>query len=163
MNFTNQKKIKMAGLKLNEILGAVDLNAKEVWDDLTDEQRKGIVFYTLNRYISSVQGSREEKEHFVLLGNERFNKNLFLLLNKHPKLLWQLACSCGHESKKVFFHKWLKLNKAKNKKEEFLADLFPNTKRSDIAAMAAITTDKEIKEYCAELGWDKKQINAIKL
>jgi len=154
---------KPQGLKLNEILGAVDLNGKEVWDDLTEEQRKSIVFYTLNRYISVVQGSREEKEHFVLLGNERFNKNLFLLLNKHPKLLWQLACSCGHESKKVFFHKWMKLNKSKNKKAEFLGNLFPNMKSEDLETMAEITTDKEIKEYCKELGWDKKEINAIKL
>lgn len=153
----------MAALKLNEILAAVDLNGKEVWDDLSEEQRKSVVFYTLNRYISVIQGSREEKEHYVLLGNERFNKNLFLLLNKHPKLLWQLACSCGHESKKVFFHKWLKLTKSKNKKVEFLASLFPTTKRQDLETMAEITTDKEIKEYCKELGWDKKQINDIKL
>jgi len=151
------------GLKLNEILAAVDMNAKHIWDELNEEQRKSIVFYTLNRYISSVQGSREDKEHFVLLGNERFNKNLFLLLNKHPKLLWQLACSCGNESKKIFFHKWLKLIKEKNKKEQFLADLFPNMKMADIATMAKITSDKEIKEYCKELGWDKKQVNDIKL
>jgi len=154
---------KQPGLKLNEILAAVDLNGKEVWDDLTEEQRKSVVFFTLNRYISSIQGSREDQEHFVLLGNERFNKNLFLLLNKHNKLLWQLACSCGHESKKVFFHKWLKLTKTKNKKEEFLGTLFPNMKTQDIRTMAAITSDKEIKEYCKELGWDKKQVNAIKL
>ena len=150
-------------LKLNEILGAVDLNAKEVWDDLSEEQRKSIVFFTLNRYISNVQGSREDKEHFVLLGNERFNKNLLLLLNKHNKLLWQLACSCGHESKKVFFHKWMKLTKSKNKKAEFLGKLYPNMKQVDLDAMSEITTDKEIKEYCKELGWDKKEINAIKL
>jgi len=151
-----------SNLRLNEILAAVDLNGKEVWDDLTEEQKKSVVFYTLNRYISSITGSREEKEHFVLLGNERFNKNLFLLLNKHPKLLWQLACSCGHESKKVFFHKWLKLNKSKNKKVEFLGTLFPNLKQQDLETMSAITTTKEIKEYCAEMGWDKKEINAIK-
>jgi hypothetical protein len=154
---------KQPALKLNEILAAVDLNGKEVWDDLTEEQRKSVVFFTLNRYISSVQGSREDQEHFVLLGNERFNKNLFLLLNKHNKLLWQLACSCGHESKKVFFHKWLKLTKTKDKREDFLSTLFPNMKIEDVRTMAAITSDKEIKEYCKELGWDKKQINAIKL
>ena len=154
---------KQPALKLNEILAAVDLNGKEVWDDLTEEQRKSVGFFTLNRYISSVQGSREDQEHFVLLGNERFNKNLFLLLNKHNKLLWQLACSCGHESKKVFFHKWLKLTKTKDKREDFLSTLFPNMKIEDVRTMAAITSDKEIKEYCKELGWDKKQINAIKL
>ena len=154
---------KQPGLKLNEILAAVDLNGKEVWDDLTEEQRKSVVFYTLNRYISSVQGSREEKEHFVILTNEHFNKHLFLLLNKHPKLLWQLACSCGHESKKVFFHKWLKLTKSKDKREEFLGTLFPNMKKQDLQTLSAISTDKEIKEYCETLGWGKKEINAIKL
>jgi len=50
----------------------------------------------------------------------------------------------------------------KNKKEEFLANLFPNMKRSDIETLAAITTDKEIKQYCESLGWDKKEINGIK-
>ena len=153
----------MSKLKLNEILASVDMNAKHIWDELTEEQRKSVVFFTLNRYISNVQGSRELKEHYVLLGNERFNKNLFLLLNKHNKLLWQLACSCGHESKKVFFHKWMKLTKSKNKKAEFLGKLYPNMKQVDLDAMSEITTDKEIKEYCKELGWDKKEINAIKL
>ena len=153
----------MSKLKLNEILASVDMNAKHIWDELTEEQRKSVVFFTLNRYISNVQGSRELKEHYVLLGNERFNKNLFLLLNKHNKLLWQLACSCGHESKKVFFHKWMKLTKSKNKKSEFLGKLYPNMKQEDLDALSEITTDKEIKEYCKELGWDKKEINAIKL
>ena len=153
----------MSKLKLNEILASVDMNAKHIWDELTEEQRKSVVYFTLNRYISNVQGSRELKEHYVLLGNERFNKNLFLLLNKHNKLLWQLACSCGHESKKVFFHKWMKLTKSKNKKAEFLGKLYPNMKQVDLDAMSEITTDKEIKEYCKELGWDKKEINAIKL
>jgi hypothetical protein len=36
-------------------------------------------------------------------------------------------------------------------------------KRSDIATLAAISTDKEIKQYCEDLGWDKKAINGIKL
>jgi hypothetical protein len=153
----------MSGLKLNEILAAVDMNAKHLWDELTDDQRKSIVYFTLNRYISNVNGPRELKEHYVMLGNERFNKHLFLLLNKHNKLLWQLACSCGHEEKNIHRHEWLGLKREKNKKEEFLKTLFPQMKSADISTMAAITDNKEIKEYCKDLGWDKKQINAIKL
>jgi hypothetical protein len=57
----------------------------------------------------------------------------------------------------------LPLKKEKNKKEEFLAELFPNMKRADIETLATITTDKEIKQYCESLGWDKKAINGIKL
>jgi len=110
-------------LKLNEILAACDMDAKYLWDDLTDEQRKSIVFFTLNRYLSNVQG----------------------------------------DDKDIKFHPWLKVKKEKNKKEEFLADLFPNMKREDVATLAAVTTDKEIKKYCEDLGWDKKAINGIKL
>ena len=153
----------MSKLKLNEILASVDMNAKHLWAELTDEQRKSVVFFTLNRYISNVQGSRELKEHYVLLGNERFNKNLFLLLNKHNKLLWQLACSCGHEEKNIHRHEWLGLKREKNKKEEFLKKIFPDMKSADISALAVMTDNKEIKDHCRGLGWDKKQIDAIKL
>jgi len=36
-------------------------------------------------------------------------------------------------------------------------------KRKDAETLASITTEKEIKKYCEGLGWDKKQINDIKL
>lgn len=150
-------------LTLQEILASVDMNSKELWDALTDDQKKSVVFFTLNRYLSNVNGSRELQEHFALLTNERFNKNLFLFLSKHPKLCWQLACSCAHESKQIRFHPWMKVKKEKNKKVEFLAELFPEKKREDLETLAAITSDKEIKEYCKSLGWDKKQIDGIKL
>ncbi len=149
--------------KLKDILAAVDLDGKEVWDELTEEQKKSVVFFTLNRYISNVQGSRELKEHYLLVGNERFNKNLFAVMSKHPKLTWQLACSCSHESRKIQYHEWLGLKKEKNKKVSFLAELFPNMKIQDVETLAAITSDKDIKQYCESLGWDKKQIHAIKL
>lgn len=149
--------------KLRDILAAVDLDGKEVWDELTDAQKKDVTFFTLNRYISNVQGSREVKEHYLVVGNERFNKNLFAVMSKHPKLTWQLACSCSHESRKIQHHEWLSLQKAKNKKVEFLAELFPDMKMSDVETLATITTDKEIKQHCENLGWDKKQVNAIKL
>ncbi len=149
--------------KLKDILAAVDLDGKEVWDELTEEQKKSIVFFTLNRYISNVQGSRELKEHYLLVGNERFNKNLFAVMSKHPKLTWQLACSCSHESRKIQYHEWLGLKKEKNKKISFLSELFPNMKMQDVETLAAITSDKDIKQYCESLGWDKKQIHAIKL
>ena len=94
--------------------------------------------------------------------NEFYNKN-WNDINQHPKLQWQTLCATSHESKKAQFHEWIPLKKESNKKENFLLDPFPNMKRSDIETLAAITTDKEIKQYCESLGWDKKAINAIKL
>jgi hypothetical protein len=147
-----------------EIIPAVDLGFKDLWDAATDEGRKEIKgdFWNLNRYISNVKSSnRELKEHFVLTVNEFYNKN-WAVIQQHPKLVWQTLCLCSHESGKTHFHEYLPLKRTKDKKEEFLAELFPNMKRSDVETLSAITTTDEIKRYCEGLGWDKKTINGIK-
>lgn len=149
--------------ELNDILASIDLDGKEVWDELSDDQKKTVSFFTLNRFISNVQGDRELKEYYLLACNERFNKNLFSVISKHPKLAWQLACSCNFsEDKKIRYHEYIKLKKEKNKKLSFLAELFPSMKMSDLETLDKITSEKEIKKYCESLGWDKKQINAVK-
>ena len=148
-----------------DMIPAVDMNIKELWDAASEEGKKEIKgdLWNLNRYISSVKTSnREMQEHFLLTVNEYYNKN-WASISKHPKLQWLSLCACSHESRKTQYHEWLPLKREKNKKETFLAELFPDMKMSDIETLAAITTDKEIKEYCAGLGWDKKEINAIKL
>ena len=147
-----------------DMIPAVDMGIKELWDAATDEGKKEIKldFWNLNRYISNVKtNNRELQEHYVLTVNEFYNKN-WNEIQKHPKLVWMTLAMCGHESKKTYFHEWIPLKRQKNKKEEFLANLFPDMKYQDIETMAKITSDKEIKEYCERLGWDKKQINAIK-
>ena len=148
-----------------DMIPAVDTGTKELWDAITEDGQKEIKgdLWNLNRYISSVKTSnRELQEHYLLTVNEYYNKN-WAPISKHPKLQWLSLCICRHPDNKTEFHEWIPLKKEKNKKEEFLADLFPNMKRSDIETLAAITADKEIKQYCQDLGWDKKEINGIKL
>jgi hypothetical protein len=148
-----------------EMIPAVDMGMKELWDAATEEGRKEIKgdLWNLMRYISNVKTSnRELQEHYVLTVNEFYNKN-WAAISKHPKLQWQTLCMCSHESKKTHFHEWIPLKKQKDKKTEFLANLFPNMKMADVETLASITTDKEIKEYAKDLGWDKKQIADIKL
>lgn len=148
-----------------DMIPAVDMGLKDLWDAATEEGRKEIKgdLWNLNRYISNVKSSnRELQEHYLLTVNEFYNKN-WSEISKHPKLQWQTLCVCSHESKKTYFHEWLPLKREKDKKTEFLMTLFPNMKISDVETLAAITTDKEIKKYCEGLGWDKKQIADIKL
>lgn len=147
-----------------DIIPAVDIGLKDLWDAAGEDGQKEIKgdFWNLNRYISNVKSSnRELQEHFVLTTNHYYNRN-WNSIQKHPKLVWQTLCLCSHESKKKQFHEYLPLKKQKNKKIEFLANLFPDMKMSDVETMSIITTDKEIKAYCEKLGWDKKQVNAIK-
>ena len=148
-----------------DMIPAVDMGLKELWDAASEDGRKEIQgdLWNLNRYISSVKSSnRELQEHFILTVNEFYNKN-WADISKHPKLQWQTLCLCSHESKKTQFHEWIPLKRERDKKTEFLMTLFPNMKVSDVETLAAITTDKEIKKYCEGLGWDKKQIADIKL
>lgn len=148
-----------------DMIPAVDMGLKELWDAATEDGRKEIKgdLWNLNRYISNVKSSNTElQEHYLMTVNEFYNKN-WNDIAKHPKLQWQTLCLCSHESKKTQFHEWLGLKREKNKKEEFLAELFPNMKRADLETLASVTTDKEIKQYCEGLGWDKKAINGIKL
>ena len=56
----------MSKLTLNEILGAVDLNGKEAWDDLSEEQ------HLANRGNKSLQKSLKELK---LLYNLSRNKD----------------------------------------------------------------------------------------
>ena len=147
-----------------DMIPAVDMGIKELWDAATEDGRKEIKgdLWNLNRYISSVKTNNKElQEHYLLTVNEFYNKD-WANISKHPKLQWMTLTLCSHETKKTQFHEWLPLKREKSKKEEFLAELFPNMKRSDIETLAAITTDKDIKKYCEDLGWDKKQINGIK-
>ena len=148
-----------------DMIPAVDLGLFELWDAATEEGQKEIKgdLWNLNRYISVVKSNnRELQEHYVLTVNEFYNKK-WAEISKHPKLQWMTLCLCAHESKKTHFHEWIPLKKTKNKKEEILSDLFPNMKMEDVETLAAITTDKELKQHLEDSGWDKKAINGLKL
>lgn len=150
----------MAKFPLNDILSAIDQGGKDIWDLLDDEQKKDVKFFLLNRYVSSVKTSkREVQEHYVLATNEYFNKH-FYSLSKHPKLLWQLLCICGYETKQDYFHEWIgfKKKKADNKKIKFLEDYYPNMKDSDLEVLAEINSIKDLKKLAIDSGWNDKDI-----
>jgi len=150
----------MAKLELKDILSAVDQGGRDIWDLLDDEQKKSVSFFLMNRYVSSVKTSKREiQEHFVLATNEYFNKHFFNL-SKHPKLLWQLLCMCGYESKQEFFHEWIgfKKKKAEPKKLKFLEEMYPARKMTDLELLAQMTSVKDLKQLAINAGWDDKTI-----
>ena len=148
-------------IELKDKLAAVDMNYKGLWDEISDEQRKSLKqeFFILNRYISNAQGSREIQEHYVLTVNEYFNKH-WNTLQKHPKLMWQLLCMCGHESQKIFFHQWIgfKKKKGNNKLSKFLLEIYPNKKQDEIEMLSQMITAAEAKKLAQQYGYDDKQI-----
>jgi hypothetical protein len=145
-----------------EMIPAVDMGIKELWDAATDDGRKEIKgdLWNLNRYISNVEiKDREIQEHFVLTVNEYYNKN-WAAIAKHPKLQWMTLCMCSHESKKQYFHKWLPHKKVKSnsKRLDFLEELFPGRKEDEIELLSKLMTDKEIKILAKDHGMDDATI-----
>jgi len=147
-------------LPLKDILAAVDLNAKNVWDELSPEERKQVSFWLLNRYISSVKGSREKAELAIFKTNEYYNKNFSVLGTKHPKLQWQLMCVSGNTGK-VEFHEWIgfkQKGQSNSKSAKLLQQIYPNMKLDEVELLARISTKKELFALAEEHGLDKKDV-----
>jgi len=150
-------------LQLKEILGWIDNGYKDIWNHLEDDHKKQISFWLLNRYMSSVAGSRESQELQVFKTNEYYNKNFNTLgVSKdkgHPQLLWQLLCMCGSTGKNQF-HPWIGFKKktSNNKAVNFLSELYPNMKQQEIELLAELSTKAELKRLAEEHGIEKPNL-----
>ena len=108
------------------------------------------------RWGSSVQGSQDLQEFYVIATNERLNKHFFSI-NKHPKLQWLCATSVS-PGMGIHRHTWIAPKKKEAGATGFkkqLAELFPNKKMDEIELLAAITTKKELDAYLKQLGREK--------
>jgi len=141
-------------LPLKDILAAIDMGAKSVYDELSDNERKQINYWLLNRYISSVNGNYEKQALAVFKTNEYYNKNWNELGTRHPKLQWQLMCQAGNTGK-IEFHKWIgfkQKGKSNSKAIKLLEKLFPSMKQDEVELLARISTTKELKQLAEEHG-----------
>jgi len=140
-------------LSIANEMAQFDGKNREFYNELTDEERKKFSNFLMIRYGSSVQGSRDLQEFYLIATNERFNKHFFAI-NRHPKLQWLCATtvSPGMGSMR---HNWIAPKKKEGNNNEVrkqLAEMFPNMKADELDLMAAITTKKELKEYLQEAG-----------
>ena len=138
-------------LPIKDILAAIDMNAKNVWKELSDEERKQVSFWLLNRYISAVQGSRDKMELAVFKTNEYYNKH-YMDVSKHPQLQWQLLCNSGNTGK-IEYHPWIgfkKKNGNNNAAIKLLETIYPNMKTNEVELLARISTKKELKQLAED-------------
>lgn len=130
-----------------------DEKDRNFYDSLTDEERKKFSNYLMIRWGSSVHGSRELQEFYVVATNERLNKH-FYAVNRHPRLQWLMATSVS-PGMGVHRHQWIAPKKKESGSSEVkktLMQLYPTMKMSDIETLAAITDPKELKEHLRHMG-----------
>ena len=143
---------------VKDVLACIDSNAKSVWDELTDEQKKCVNFWLLNRYASSVSGTREAQELAVVMTNQVYNKNWNELGTRHPKLQWQLLCSLHNANSDIRRHNWIGFKKktGNNNAVKLLQQIYPNMKQDEVELLAGLSTKKELKQLAEEHDIDAK-------
>jgi hypothetical protein len=134
-----------------------DRKDRAFYDDLTDEERKKFSNYLMIRWGSSVEGSRDLQEFYVISTNERLNKHFFDV-SRHPKLQWLMATTVS-PGLGTHRHTWIAPKKKEaglSAKRKRLQEIYPTYKDDEIDVMAKIVSNKELDEYDRAAGKDKK-------
>jgi hypothetical protein len=143
-------------LNIANEMAQLDRKNRKFFVELTDEERKKFSNYLMIRWGSSVQGSRDLQEFYVIACNERLNKHFFAI-NRHPKLQWLCATTVS-PGLGVHRHQWISPKKKEAGSSAFkkqIAELFPQLKDDEIDVLSTINTKKELDAYLKQLGRDK--------
>lgn len=153
---------KSSPLYIGNEMAAYDRKDRDYYDKFTDEERKQFSTYLMLRYGASVGGNKDLQAYYLMATNKFVNK-YFFDLNKHTKLQW-LMCTTVSPNMGNQFHYWLaakkKEGKSTNKLRKVVASLYPNMKSDEMDMFMSMNTEKEIKEYCKELGWTDDRIKS---
>ncbi len=138
---------------------AFDNKDRNFYRDLTDEERKKFSTYLMIRWGSSVQGSSELQQYYLLSCNENLNK-YFFDLNNYTELQW-LSATTVSPGMGAFRHDWIKQKKrenSNNKSIKFLRQFYPEYKEDELELLASINTVEDLKQLAREHGWDDRKI-----
>lgn len=138
-----------------------DSKNRQFYRDLTDEERKKFSTFLMIRWGSSVQGSTELQQYYLLSCNENLNKHFFEL-SRHPELQW-LSATTVSPGMGSFRHDWIKQKKregSNSKAVKFLREIYPERKEDELELLAQINTTADLKQLAKEHGWDDKRIKS---
>ena len=148
-------------LNIANEMRAFDSKDRRFYADLTDEERKKFSNYLMVRWGSSVQGSVELQQYYLLSCNENLNKHFFDLA-KHPELQW-LSATTVSPGMGNFRHDWIKQKKrdsTDNKTVKFLRHFYPDYRVDELELLASINTKEDLKQLAKKHGWDDKRIKS---
>ena len=151
----------MSKLDIANEMRALDSKDRKFYADLTDEERKKFSNYLMVRWSSSVQGSTELQQYYLMSCNENLNKHFFDLA-RYPELQW-LAATTVSPGMGNFRHDWIKQKKrdsTDNKTAKFLKNFYPNYSVDELELLAKINTKEDLKQLAKKHGWDDKRIKS---
>lgn len=148
---------------LNDVLKALDRKDRTFFKKLPVEEQKKVSAFLNLRYASSVVGSTEIEEYYLLSANKHANESLFDL-SKFPDLQW-LICTTVSPGIGGQRHKWIKnpsnkTSSSNGKIVKFLKKVYPFAKDDDISVMEKVMSVDDIINLAVEMGYDDKQIRS---
>lgn len=76
------------------VLPALDTRNKDLYDSLSDEEKKGFSPWLVQRYLSSVESANNAViEHYLIMTNDIVNVNASAV--KDPEMTWKLMSMVG--------------------------------------------------------------------
>ena len=148
-------------LNIANEMQAFDNKDRMFYRNLTDEERKKFSNYLMIRWGSSVQGSTELQQYYLLSCNENLNKHFFDL-SGYPELQW-LSATTVSPGMGTFRHDWIKQKKregSNNKAVKFLRKIYPTHSEDELELLAQINDAADLKQLAREHGWDDKRIKS---
>ena len=148
-------------LNIANEMRAFDSKDRNFYKDLTDEERKKFSNFLMIRWGSSVQGSAELQQYYLLSCNENLNKHFFDLA-RYPELQW-LSATTVSPGMGTFRHDWIKQKKregSSNKAVKFLRQIYPEYSEDELELLARINDTADLKKLAKEHGWDDKRIKS---
>lgn len=143
----------MDKLSIKNEMRQFDSKHRDFYDELTEEEHRKFSNYLMIRWGSTVTGSRDLQEFYVISTNERLNKHFFTV-NQHPKLQWLMATSVSPNLGSCQ-HRWIapkKRDSADGDIRRAIANLYPAMKSGDVELLARLTTKKELQAHLRDLG-----------
>jgi len=142
-------------VNLFDVLAALDRKDYNYYKNLSETQKKGISFYILVQWMSTIKGNKDTQSYYLRSTDYHANKYLFNEnVQKHPHLVWLMLCAASPGIGKQF-HQWIpqikdrvsKLKESPKLKEikEYFKKIYPKVGENDIALISQDYIDSHRK------------------
>jgi hypothetical protein len=134
-------------LNIRNEMRAFDRKQRDWFDQLEPEQQKKFSPYLMIRWGSSVHGSSDMQEYYVLSTNYKLNRRFFSVsASRHKKLLWLLATTVSPDLG-AQDHPWIKPRPREktSRTVQMLREMYPDLNEDEINLLDRINDAADIR------------------
>lgn len=138
-----------------------DKKNRAFFDNLSEEEKKKFSPFLMIRWGSTVDGSPDLQQYYLMSVNERLNKHYFDISGtQHKPLQWLIATTVSPGLGRQR-HSWLPLTKKDNsnsKAIKFLKEIFPHLKDDEIELLRQLNSPNDLRNLAEQHGWSPDRI-----